>query len=175
MFKAIIAVVIGAVVLIVVLTSVEKATTDDPGGGGGTTEVTTLTVSIEGQVNKEGTYYINSGSTLSDLIDAAGGVTGNADSRAYNLDYELKNNLNFYIAPIYDTSETCAQVEITKYNVNSASSEELQKINGITSYIASGIVAYRNGTPFRRIEDLINVDRIGASTLSKIRNYVTLK
>ena len=174
MIKAIIAVIIGAVVLIVVMSTIDKNIV----GGDATSQTTgdsTFTVSIEGQVNKEGTYYINGG-TLADLIEAAGGVTGNADARAYNLDYALKNNLNFYIAPLYDTSETCAQIEITKYNINTASSEELQRISGVTSKMATGIVSYRiGGTKFNRIEELVNVDGIGAGTLSKMRNYVTLK
>lgn len=175
MIKAIIAVIIGAVVMIVVMSSVDKSISDS-GGGGGTTDVTNLTVSIEGQVNKEGTYYIKSGGTLGDLIEAAGKTTDNADARAYNLDYVLKNNQNFYIAPLYDTSETCSHVEITKYNINTASSEELQKISGVTSKMATGIVSYRiGGTKFNRIEDLVNVDGIGAGTLSKMRNFVTLK
>ena len=89
MIKAIIAVIIGAVVLIVVMSTVDKNITG--GGGSEPTDVTTYPVSIEGQVNKEGTYYIKSDGTLADLIEAAGGVTGNADARAYNLDYELKN------------------------------------------------------------------------------------
>lgn len=174
MIKAIIAVIIGAVVLIVVMSTVDKGISG--GGGSEPTDVTTYTVSIEGQVNKEGTYYIKSDGTLADLIEAAGGVTGNADARAYNLDYALKNNLNFYIAPLYDTSETCAQIEITKYNINTASSEELQQISGVTSKMATGIVSYRvGGTKFNRIEELVNVDGIGAGTLSKMRNYVTLK
>lgn len=174
MIKAIIAVIIGAVVLIVVMSTVDKGISG--GGGGESSDVTTLTVSIEGQVNKEGTYYIKSDGTLADLIEAAGGVTSNADARAYNLDYVLKNNLNFYIAPLYDTSETCAQIEITKYNINTASSEELQKISGVTSKMATGIVSYRiGGTKFNRIEELVNVDGIGAGTLSKMRNFVTLK
>ncbi len=174
MIKAIIAVIIGAVVLIVAMSTIDKNVSSNKEGG--TSEVTTYTVSIEGQVNKEGTYYVESGMTLADLIKKADDVTSNADARAYNLDYVLKNNQNFYIAPLYDTSETCSQIEITKYNINSASSEELQKISGVTSKMASGIVAYRiGGTKFERIEDLVNVSGIGAGTLSKMRNYVTLK
>lgn len=175
MIKAIIAVIIGAVLLIVVMSNVDKAT-----GGGedpGSSDVDTkYTVSIEGQVNSEGTYYISSGGKLSDLIDAAGGITSNADDRAYNLDYLLKNNLSFYIAPRYDTSETCAQVEITKYNINSAPAEELQKINGVNATVATSIIAYRdNGGRFNRIEDLKEVKGIGSATLTKMRNFVTLK
>lgn len=174
MIKAIIAVIIGAVVLIVAMSTIDKGRTANDSGGG--SEVTTYTVSIEGQVNREGTYYIESGKTLLDLIKQAGDVTSNADARAYNLDYVLKNNQNFYIAPLYDTSETCAQIEITKYNINTASSEELQKISGVTSKMATGIVSYRvGGTKFNRIEELVNVDGIGAGTFSKMRNYVTLK
>lgn len=177
MFKAILAVVIGAVLLIVVMTSVEKVTSNEtPAEESQEVIDTNLTVSISGEVNKEGTYYIADGGKLSDLIAAAGGVTSNADERAYNVDYLLKNNYSFYIAPLYDTSETCAQIEITKVNINTASSEELQTINGVKSGIATNILAYRDGGGyFNRIEELENVDSIGPTVFSRMKDFVIIK
>lgn len=174
MIKAILAVIIGAVILIVVMTNVDKATTDDPGTG----EVvdTKLTVSINGQVNKEGTYYIDDGGTLNDLITAAGGVTSNADELAFEPSYKLKNNLSFYIAPKYETSSACDPALITKYNINTASQEELTQINHVDSGKALAIVAYRdNGGHFDSIEELINVKGIGNTTFYYMRDYVTIK
>ena len=56
-----------------------------------------------------------------------------------------------------------------------ASEEELMSINGIKSNIATNIVSYRMTTPFKRIEDLLNVSYIGNATFEKIKNYVTLR
>lgn len=178
MFKAIIAVIIGAVIVLVVMSNVDKATssTTDTTETTSTTETNNLSLTITGEVTKTGTYYVASGGTLGDLITAAGGVTSNADSKTYNLDYVLKNNQTFYIAPMYDTSDTCSQTLYTKYNINEATSTELTAINGISSTIGTSIVSYRtsNGS-FTRLEDVKNVSGIGSATFEKIKNYITLK
>jgi len=179
MFKAIIAVIIGAVILLVVMSNVDKATsstTTDTTETTTTTESNNLSLTITGEVTKTGTYYVASGGTLGDLITSAGGVTSNADSKAYNLDYILKNNQSFYIAPIYNTSDTCSQTLYTKFNINEATSTELASINGITATIGTSIVSYRtsNGS-FTRIEDVKEVSGIGSATFEKIKNYITLK
>lgn len=179
MFKIIALVLIGAVVMIVTLGNIEKAdssTTTTQTTDSSSSSTTSFTLSISGEVNKPGTYYIGEGSTLSDLITSAGGATSNADEKAFNLDYILKNNQSFYIAPIYNNSDTCSQVEIEKVNINEASNEELQTINGVKSSLATAIVSYRttNGD-FQRIEDVKEVSGIGSVTFEKMKNYITLK
>lgn len=176
MLKIIIAVLIGAVVMIAVFNKVEVAPSNNNETPTSETTTTKYTLSITGEVNKTGTYLINSGGTLGDLITAAGGATNNADTNAYNLDYVLKNNQSFYIAPVYDNADTCSQTPITKVNINSASDVELLTINGVTSKIATNIIAYRtNNGEFKRIEDLKEVSQIGSATFEKMKNYVTLK
>ena len=173
MIKLILAVVIGAVVVVVVMQNVSTSTESSS-----TEETTTekITVSISGEVNKIGTYYVETGATLSDLIAAANDVTSNADSNAYNLDYILKDNQSFYIAPIYKTGETCSQVPITKVNVNTATQEELVTINGISTSLATNIISYRTNTgQFERLEDLMEVKSIGNAVFTKMRDYCTLK
>lgn len=177
MLKLIVAIVIGAIVMISVLGKIESsASSDTDTSETSSSSSNTITVSITGEVNKTGTYYINNGGTLSDLITAAGGATSNADERAYNLDYILKANQSFYIAPIYNTTDTCAQTPITKVNINTADSDELLTINGVKSNIATNIISYRttNGS-FKRIEDLKEVSYVGSATFEKMKNYVILK
>lgn len=176
MLKIIIAVVIGAIVMIAAFNKVEAASSNNEDTPTSETTTTKYTLSINGEVNKIGTYLINEGGTLGDLITAAGGANNNADNKAYNLDYVLKNNQSFYIAPIYDSADTCSQTPITKVNINDASDVELLTINGVTSKVATNIIAYRTSNgEFKRIEDLKEVSQIGSATFEKMKNYVTLK
>src|SRR5512141_3060751 len=60
-------------------------------------------------------------------------------------------------------------------NVNSATREQLESLNGIGPVKAQAIIDYRakNG-PFRSLEDLKKVDGIGDATFDKIRGDVSL-
>lgn len=61
-----------------------------------------------------------------------------------------------------------------KININTASLEELTKLNGIGESKAKLIVEYRQKTPFERIEDIKNVSGIGDSAYEKIKNFITV-
>lgn len=60
-------------------------------------------------------------------------------------------------------------------NINTATEDELQELQGIGPALAKRIVEYResNGN-FERLEDLKNVSGIGDKTLEKIRSQITL-
>ena len=70
------------------------------------TEVVTSTqngskYTIEGEVNKAGTYVLADSITMADLIEAAGGVNKNADELAYFGTAPLKAGSTYYIAGKY--------------------------------------------------------------------------
>ena len=143
---------------------------------GQVTEVAnTFSIVVEGEVYKTGTYTLNEGALMSDLIEAAGGVTNNADERAYYETAVLTSGMTYYIASKYDATDLCNASEIDKVNVNSDDATTLAKVNGITSTIANSIITYRseNGL-FSTLEDLLQVYGIGNATYRKIRNYVIL-
>lgn len=143
---------------------------------GTVTEVaTTFSVAIEGEVYKAGNYTMKDGSTMLDLISTAGGVTVNADSRAYYEEAELTKGMTYYIASRYDSSDICSASEVNKVNINVDDADTLTSISGITSTIANSIVSYRNENGlFSTIEQLMEVYGVGNATYRKIRNYVIL-
>ena len=130
---------------------------------------------IEGEVNKAGTYVLSDSATMADLIEAAGGVNSNADECAYFENAILKSGSTYYIAGKYDTTDICSKSEVSKVNINEDDATTLMSVNGITTSIASSIVSYRseNGQ-FNPIEQVMEVYGIGNATYHKIRNYVIL-
>ena len=131
--------------------------------------------SIEGEVKKAGTYSFNDTPTMEQLISAAGGLSSNADERAYYTTYELTAGKTYYIASFYESSDLCGSNDIEKANINRDDAERLSEINGISKTIATSIVSYRTEKgEYKCLEDLLNVYGIGNATYRKIRNYVIL-
>ncbi|MBR5542868.1 MAG: ComEA family DNA-binding protein [Oscillospiraceae bacterium] len=60
-------------------------------------------------------------------------------------------------------------------NINSATAEELDSLDGIGPAIASKIIKYReeNGD-FKTITDLANVSGISTATVNKIKDYIKI-
>ena len=158
MYKVIIGVVIAAAVLIIGFMMIDPKVNNNQ-----TTNTTQTTNSgnaytIEGEVNKPGTYVLSDGITMADLIQAGGGLTNNADDLAFFEQASLKAGNTYYIASKYDATDICNSDPIAKVNINSDTADTLTNVNGITTSIASSIVSYRtsNGV-FQTIDQLMEV------------------
>ena len=135
----------------------------------------TFTVTVEGEVYTTGTYTLNEGALMSDLLEAAGGVTVKADERAYYESAVLTKGMTYYIASRYDASDLCNVSEVDKVNINTDTAAELATVSGITSTIANSIVSYRQDSGlFSTLEQVMEVYGIGNATYHKIRNYLIL-
>ena len=180
MFKTIIIVIVITVVTLVALAVVDRfandVTTPNTSQTYSEKDNDSLEVTISGEVSHEGTYLLPMNSTLRDLIDGAGGVTSNADQKAFNLELELKDGWDCYIAPLFNNGDTCSADPIEKKCINTASAEELKKLSCFSSTVANNIVSYRaeNGS-FQRLEEVSNVSGIGPATWEKCKNYITLR
>ena len=62
-------------------------------------------VYVTGEVNKSGVVVLNEGSRITDAIDAAGGVTPNADISKINLVYVLSDGVKLNIPSFNDLKE----------------------------------------------------------------------
>ena len=134
-----------------------------------------ITVTVQGEVIRPGTFVLGKGATMYDLIMAASGTTSNADVLSFNTDYVAPAKGSYYIAPLYDNSSTCSAAPITKVNINKAEAEELQAVAGFTKTVATAIVSYRVSKNFEAIEEIKNVSGIGAATYLSCRDKITLR
>ena len=178
MVKVLIGVVVAAFIVVIGFLLIDPDLNQVTDNGAVTEVIDTQSGSkytIEGEVNKAGTYVLSDGATMADLIAAAGGTNSNADELAYFENATLKSGSTYYIAGKYDATDICSKSEVTKVNINEDDATTLMSVNGITTSIASSIVSYRteNGI-FNTIEQVMEVYGIGNATYHKIRNYVIL-
>ena len=132
-----------------------------------------IVIHVTGEVKKEGIIKIDEGGRISDAIEKAGGLTEEADLDRINLAYQLEDGQKIYIPNKKDksidnyitdgTDEIVLKGDETEsntsyININKATSEELQTLNGIGESLAKSIIQYReeNGK-FKNKEDLKNV------------------
>ena len=59
-------------------------------------------------------------------------------------------------------------------NIQTATAEELQRLPGIGPSKAEAILAFRQRTAFRRVEDILRVRGIGRATFRRLRPYLTV-
>ncbi|MDD6794009.1 MAG: helix-hairpin-helix domain-containing protein [Clostridiaceae bacterium] len=141
-----------------------------------------IVVEIKGEISKPDIYYLDEGSIVQDLINKAGGVTPNADLATINRAEELVNhesilipNKNQVEESVGGQSKGAEQEKNTKVNINKATTEEFQTLNGIGETKAKAIVSYReNNGKFKKIEDIKNVTGIGGKLYDKIKDSITI-
>lgn len=159
----------------------------------------TLVVDVAGEVNLPSVYVFSQGARVYEAIDAAGGLTASADTRNTNLAAPLIDGTKLFIPSTKDveneikkTGEEPGSEQISNntysinretsssksvlININTADSNELQRLTGVGPVTAEKIIAYRSEYgKFSKIEDLMNVSGIGEKTFEKLRNYIIVE
>ena len=146
-----------------------------------------LRVYITGAVLHPDVYRLAPGCIVKDAIDAAGGVTGDADLVRINLAQELHDQQQVYVprigeadAPPPVTGGTSAPsssegVPGGKVNINTATLEELDTLPGIGPALAEGIMEFREANgPFKSIEEITLVSGIGQVTFEKMKDRISV-
>lgn len=149
-------------------------------------EPTQLVVDVKGAVVKPGLYTLEAGARVNDAVEAAGGLTSQADPKSINLAQKLSDEAVVYVASkdenisvVASTTASSAMSQEEKntnlVNLNTATEADLQTISGIGAKRAADIIAYREANGgFKSVDDLNNVSGIGDKTMESIRPYVTV-
>ncbi len=139
-----------------------------------------LVVDVRGAVRRPGVRELPAGSRVLDAVRAAGGLRAGRGYGAVNLARLLVDGEQVIVgrragsgpAPAGSGpgsgSDPAAVIDL-----NSATAEQLEELDGVGEVLAGRIVAWReaNGR-FTAVEDLIDVEGIGEATLSGLRDSV---
>lgn len=161
-----------------------------------TTEENEVIIHITGSVKNPGIVRLKEGSRIEDAIEAAGGLTENADISKINLAYVVDDGTKIKIPSsqeedigdeeiidsgsgeniIIEENTTSSNKSSQTININKATETELQTLPGIGASLASRIIEYRsqNGK-FGSIEEIKNVNGIGDSKFENIKDLISVK
>ncbi len=147
----------------------------------------TIWVYVCGQVAHPGVYELPYESRLYEALEAAGGMTGEADKDYLNQAKLLLDGEQIYVPtteevesglPATEAAEESAgpgNTEEHKVNLNQASKEELMGLTGIGEVKAEAILRYREEQGnFGSIEEIMEIDGIKDGVFQKIKDDITV-
>lgn len=140
-----------------------------------------IIVHISGQVHNPGVVKLELGARVIDAVNAAGGLKNDADLDKINLAKKLQDEDKIYIPKIgEDIDEKLLDFQNSaedgnKININTCTKEELMSLPGIGEVLADRIIQYREKTPFKKVEDLMNVSGIGEKKFESIKDMIIVR
>jgi competence protein ComEA len=146
-----------------------------------------VTVHVAGAVRRPGLYRLPAGSRIDDALRRAGGPNRRADLNAVNLATKLEDGRQVLVpervaaakpaGPSTASAATSAAgaAPTAPVNLNTATLEQLDTLDGVGPGIAQRILDYRQQHGgFRRVEELADVPGIGAKRLTALTPQVAL-
>jgi len=141
-------------------------------------------VDVAGEVVNPGLYELDEGSRINDAITIAGGLTQDACLDEVNLAYILNDGIKITIPKknknvIYKKTPVIfagSSIEGNQLiNINTATIEELCKLDGIGESTAKKIIDFRNEKGgFKSKEELKNVPGIGDAKYNGLKNDICI-
>ncbi len=154
-------------------------------------------VDIKGAIKVPQVVPVTPGMRVHDVVEMAGGVTGEADQSQVNLAQLVTDQMVIYVPKVGEevspsTEALVADSKVTEsavsessgdgtsggdlVNINTADTTMLQTLSGIGEKRAADIINYRetNGL-FETVDDLVQVSGIGEKTMEKLRPLITVK
>lgn len=136
-------------------------------------------VYVTGAVANPGVYSLDEGLRVCDAVEAAGGLTEDADASTVNLARVLSDGEHIALPTKAEVETTLAQgsaggaAASSLVNINTADASALETLSGVGSATAQAIISDReqNG-PFSTIEDLMRVDGIGEKKFAKLKDSI---
>jgi competence protein ComEA len=140
-----------------------------------------LRVYVSGAVTHADVYKLPAESIVKDVIEAAGGATGEADLDRINLALSVADGQHIYvpkqgeesppISPPTEPSGVASGKAGGKININTANQSEIETLPGIGPSKAQGIIENR---PYNSIEEIQKVPGIGEATFQNIKDLISV-
>lgn len=159
-----------------------------------------VVVHVTGEVENPAVVTLSAGSRVQDAVDAAGGLTPDADAEAVNLARVVADGEQIRIPAVGEAPPDSPDAAPTgpapapdaagggadasgrgsggappgRIDLNTADATTLQTLPGVGPVTAEAIIAYREQTPFATVDDLLLVKGIGPKTVESLRDRVTV-
>ncbi len=136
-------------------------------------------VYVCGAVEQPGVYVLGPHARIYEAIEAAGGLTEEADFGSVNQAEEVSDGQMVKILTKEETSAAVSEAASEtdgRININQASVEELMALPGIGSAKAGSIVSYReqNGE-FSSIEEVMQVEGIKEGVFNRMKDRIKVE
>lgn len=147
---------------------------------------TEMYVDVDGAVASPGVYRLKDGARVAQAIDAAGGLTPDADLTGLNRASKVADGQKIYVPKVGEQAAVAGDGAdggaaaspgvgdaTGLVNINTASASELQTLSGIGPSMAQSIIDERtqNGA-FTSVDDLMRVSGIGEKKFAKIKDCI---
>ena len=149
-----------------------------------------VTFQVSGEVMHPGVYSLDGEPRINDIIDAAGGLTPDANTDQINLALIVRDGAKVVIpsdSPVDDSKPGSGAVSNVTSNdplppassdgsglidLNTASKEQLVALPGVGDVRADSIIEWRENNLINSTNDLLAISGIGLSTVNSIRDFV---
>ena len=160
------------------LPAAEPSAASAPGATVG--QAGSVTVDVAGKVRRPGIAVLDAGARVVDALKAAGGARRGVDLSSLNLARVLVDGEQILVgAPPQSVAapgpSAPGQVPGQLVNLNLASATELESLPEVGPVTAAAIIAWRESNGgFSAVDELLEIDGIGETTLGQIAPYVTV-
>jgi len=159
-------------------------------GGGGPAGTGPVVIQVAGEVRRPGVYTLRSGQRVGDAVRLAGGLTAKADLTGVNLAAKAEDGRQVLVpargvsaagvssagaAGANGSAAASGAAPSAPINLNTATAEQLDTLDGVGPATARKILAYRTEHGgFRSVAELDQVPGIGPARMAALRNRVTV-
>ncbi|HEX3318752.1 MAG TPA: ComEA family DNA-binding protein [Solirubrobacteraceae bacterium] len=163
------------------------------GSGSGSVQVRSagdalVVVQVAGEVQRPGVYRLRGSDRVQDAVKLAGGPTRHANLQGLNLAAKLEDGRQIVVPRRTGSSastspqsasgsdpSTAGAVPSRPVNLNTATAEQLDSLDGVGPVMAQKIIAYRQQHGgFGSVNELDRIPGIGEKRMATLRDQVTV-